>query len=569
MGLTSASVEQQYYIGLAVVALLTSGLFIWYHHCNYGPSGADLPLPPGPRKLPLIGNVLDMPATNPHITFARWGKQFDSDILHLNVLGVDYIVLNSYEAIIDLLDKRSGIYSSRPHFTMLQDLIGWEGDLLFLSWGKALNAHKKLFHQEFHPSNSAIHRPHEKKALSQFLNNLIDTPEEWGNHLKQMIGAIIIGVAYGVQVQPMDDPNIDAAAKMYSVLNRVLIPGAFLVDTLPILKYIPSWFPGASFKQQAKAWYGIRKKTIMPPFVQVKQAMMTGTAEDSFTLRCLANDKDIVDPCLDHLSAEEEMIMQTAGTLYEGGADTGNTALRSFILAMMCFPDAQQHAQEELDCVIGEERLPDYGDLDMGVGLGTDLEHVSLPYVCALVMECFRWQTVAPLAIPHLVDAEDTYKGYYIPKGATVLPNIWAILRDEKRYGPTVDTFDPRRWLLQRRNDDSNDISSTGAVGGTRGESQWTLNPEMIIHNPIPMSFGFGRRVCPGKHMALSTFQINVVSLLHCFDITPPVDGDGNQVMPEIKYVTRLTSGPAPYKCSIKPRSEKHVVLVQQMLIDE
>ncbi|KAJ3925808.1 MAG: cytochrome P450 [Lentinula lateritia] len=584
MALLSALTQDEMTIGIFVTLTLASILFLWRHHTSYG-SGIKLPLPPGPRKLPILGNTLDMPATDQHIIFSQWAEQYDSDILHLKVAGEDYIILNSYEAVIDLLDKRSAIYSSRPHFTMLQDLVGWEGDLLFMSSGKALNAHRKLFHQEFHPTNLSIHRIHEKRALGIFLNSLIDTPEEWVGHIKQMIGAIIIGVAYGVQVQPKDDPNIIAASKMYSVLNAALVPGAFFVDVFSILQYIPAWFPGASFKQKAKSWYGIRDATIRPPFMQVKQAMIDGTAKDSFTSRCLTNAEQLnphpdsdSDPT--RLSEEEEMIMQTAGTLYEGGADTGKTALRTFLLAMMCFPEAQRAAQEELDRVLGGKRLPDYQDVD---------DPHTLPYVRGIILECLRWQTVVPLAVPHLVDTEDTYKGYYIPKGSTILANVWSILRDKKRYGPTASTFDPERWLLR---------TSTSDEKGSL--VQWTLNSEMIQqHDPIPMSFGFGRRVCPGQHMALSTFSINVASLLCCFEIHPPVDdpshdhrngngngnvsgnGNGNgsgngdrdrdhsTTMNEIKYVSGITNGPAPFECRIKPRSEEHVALVRQMVMDE
>ncbi|KAJ3870814.1 cytochrome P450 [Lentinula edodes] len=553
----SALTPEEMSIGIFVTLILTSILFLWYYHHSYQ-SGIKLPLPPGPRKLPLLGNTLDMPATDQHIIFSQWAEQYGSDILHLKVAGGDYIILNSYEAVIDLLDKRSAIYSSRPHFTMLQDLVGWKGDLLFMSSGKVLNAHRKLFHQgrfKFHPTNSAIHRIHEKRALGIFLNSLIDTPEEWVSHIKQMIGAIIIGVAYGVQVQPKDDPNITAASKMYSVLNAASVPGAFLVDILSFLKYVPAWFPGASFKQKAKAWYGIRNATIRPPFMQVKQALIDGTANDSFTSRCLANAEHFnPDSDSDCLSEEEEMIMQTAGTLYEGGADTGKTALQTFLLAMMCFPDAQHAAQEELDHVIGQKRLPDYQDLD---------DPATLPYVRAIILECLRWQTVVPLgkyttqsqSVPHLIDTEDTYKGYYIPRGSIILPNVWGILRDKRKYGPTASTFDPKRWLLQTFDD--------------KGKVQRELDSDMMEHDPIPISFGFGRRVCPGQHMALSTFQINVASLLHCFNINPPVDENGNHVIPEIKYVSGITNGPTPFDCCIKPRSNEHAALVQHMLMDE
>ncbi|KAJ3983549.1 cytochrome P450 [Lentinula detonsa] len=505
------------------------------------------PLPPGPRKLPLLGNSLDMPSTHQWLKFSEWADQFNTDILHLKVAGGDYIVLSSYEASTELLDRRSGIYSNRPHITMLQDLVGWDGDVVLLPYGKSLHAHRKLFHQEFHPANSMIHRPHEKKARTIFLNNLIETPEEWLEHIKQMIGTIILAVAYGIRVQSKDDANIVAAEKMTTIFKAAGMPGSFLVDIFPILRYIPSWFPGASFKRKAKSWRGIFQKTITPPFMHVKQAMINGTAEDSFTLRCLQNVKN-PDPQANHLSEEEEIIKETAGAMYEAGADTGVTALRTFLLAMMSFPNVQKEAQEELDNVVGKERLPDYEDLDTGL----------LPFAYAVILECFRWQPVVPLGFPHKLDKEDTYKGYFFPKGSIVASNVWRILRDEKIYGVDTDTFNPKRWL-QLRTEKSND--------GEQGRSKWILNSNMMKNDPMSISFGFGRRVCPGKHMGLSTFHSTVASLLHCFDIAPPLGEDGIPMVPKIEYISGVLNSPAPFKCSINPRSKEHVAIVQQALM--
>ncbi|KAE9383703.1 cytochrome P450 [Gymnopus androsaceus JB14] len=311
-------------------------------------------------------------------------------------------------------------------------------------------------------------------------------------------------------------------------------------DTFPVLKYIPSWFPGASFKRKANSWKGIRNATITPPFMKVKKAMVNGTAEDCFTLRCLQR-LERPDSRHDNLSVEEEIIKNTAGTMYEGGSDTGSTALLTFILAMLCFPCAQREAQEELDEVIGKERLPDHEDEDF------------LPYVKALVYECFRWQTVAPLCkyfrfpIPHRVDTDDNYKGYFIPKHSTVLANVWGILRDEKTYGPNAHFFEPKRWLLK--------------CSGQRG---WKLNPDM--REPISISFGFGRRACPGKHMAVSSFWLSVSSMLHSFNITPAIDKDGNPIEPKVEYVSASQNRPAPFQCTIKPRSEEHAALIRRAL---
>ncbi|KAJ3774227.1 cytochrome P450 [Lentinula raphanica] len=244
-------------------------LAIWYAR-NRG-SKRTLPLPPGPKKLPLLGNNLDMPSSYQWNTFSRWAEQFNSDILHLRVAGEDYIILNSHQAVIDLLEKRSVIYSGRPHAAMLQDLIGWDRDLLVLPYGEDLKAHRKLFQQEFHPNNNVLHQPHEKKALVVFLNNLLDTPEDWLAHIRLMTGTIIFAIAYGIHVEHKDDPNIAAAERMMAVLSAAGMPGTFLVDVFPILKYVPYWFPGASFKRKAREWNGILSATITPPFLKVKQ----------------------------------------------------------------------------------------------------------------------------------------------------------------------------------------------------------------------------------------------------------------------------------------------------------
>ncbi|KAF9034507.1 cytochrome P450 [Rhodocollybia butyracea] len=519
-----------------IAAICASLIFLsWFRHLTA--ASKRPPLPPGPKKLPFIGNLLDLPRCAPWVTFAKWAEQFDSDIIHYEVAGSHYIVLNSYEAATDLLDKKSLIYSSRPHATMLEDLVGWKGDMVLMSYGNHLKAHRRLLHQEFHPFNSSLHRPHEKKNLRVFMNRMLDKPSQWEEHIRHLLGSTILAIAYGLNAQAHDDPDITAAQNMTDVFTATLVPGAFLVDIFPFLKYVPSWFPGASFQQQAKAWNGIREASIAPPFMRVKSAMLQGTStEDSFSLRCLQNAIN-PDPRPDHLSEEEQIIKETAGTMFEGGADTALTALSTFILAMLCFPGTQTTAQEELDRVVGDQDLPDYEDQD------------SLPYITAIMYECFRWQTVTPLVVPHRVETEDTYKGYYIPANTTVLPNVWAILRDPKTYGPDAHLFNPNRWLL--KND-----SGEG--------SQWKLNTTM--RSPLGLSFGFSRRVCPGKHMAISLFYITVASLLHCFNITPAIDKNGKEITPTVEYVATLQNRPAPFTCSIKHRSAKHKAMIKEMI---
>ena len=84
---------------------------------------------------------------------------------------------------------------------------------------------------------------------------------------------------------------------------------------------------------------------------------------------------------------------------------------------MAMYPDAQKKAQEELDSVVGTERLPEFSD------------RPSLPYIDALVKELFRWHSGTPIGFPHRVVADDEYNGYFIPGGATVFVNMWFVRR--------------------------------------------------------------------------------------------------------------------------------------------
>ena len=84
-----------------------------------------------------------------------------------------------------------------------------------------------------------------------------------------------------------------------------------------------------------------------------------------------------------------------------------------FFVAMTLFPEIQKKAQKELMAVVGSNRLPEFED------------EKSLPYIRALVKECLRWRSVAPLGVPHRVLEDDEYRGYRIPKGSMVISNLW------------------------------------------------------------------------------------------------------------------------------------------------
>lgn len=100
---------------------------------------------------------------------------------------------------------------------------------------------------------------------------------------------------------------------------------------------------------------------------------------------------------------------------------------------MTLYPEVQVKAQEELDRVIGPDRLATWED------------RASLPYIDAILKETLRFNSATPLGVPHAVIEDDVYEGMFIPAGATVISNIWAIMRDTEYKDPHV--FNPDRFL--------------------------------------------------------------------------------------------------------------------------
>ncbi|KAJ7454131.1 cytochrome P450 [Mycena latifolia] len=485
---------------------------------------SQLPLPPGPAKLPLVGNLFDVPATFQWEKYMEWSKEYDSDIIHLDLLGQSVIVLSSLEATTALLEKRSAIYSDRPDVPMVTDLelMGWDSNVALMKYGDTWRRNRRLLHETFNVQAARQYRPLELRASRTLLQRLLDHPDAFLDYFSQMAGEVIMAVTYGIHVLPSNDPYITVARTAVENTAAAALPGRFLVNSFPSLKHVPSWFPGAGFKRQTKEW----RKTVRAmhdlPFAETKRQMESGIAPPSFTIEHLKGlgDEDVY--------YQEQDVKGTAATMFAAGADTTVSSLGTFVLAMLLNPDAQKRAQAEIDSITGGKYLPDFED------------EASLPYVSALVKEVLRWRNVTPLAVPHLLTTDDEYRGYRLPAGSMIIGNTWAILHDEAMY-PDPHAFKPERFLIDGK-----------------------ANP--AVRDP-DAAFGFGRRVCPGRYLATSSVWITVASILATFDINKAVDDMGNTIEPTGEYIiSSLLSVPLPFKCSITPRSEAAVTLIKGML---
>ncbi|KAJ3574478.1 hypothetical protein NP233_g1744 [Leucocoprinus birnbaumii] len=423
---------------------------------------SGLPLPPGPRPLPLVGNLFDQPQETPWLTYLSWSKQYGSDIVSIDVLGRTTVVLNSAKAISDLLERRSVIYSSRVRFPMLNELIGWSWNFAFMAYGQRWRERRRIFTRHFSPSAIKWLHPVHTKHSRKLLHQLLHSPSEFQSHLRHNQTASILESVYGTEIKGTQDPFYRIAEISMLSLSTAGVFGTFYVDFLPILKHLPSWLPGAGFRN-------------------LRQKMLKNEAKSCIGKNMLENNDSEDD------ETSLQVIRDALGIAFGAGADTSVATSLVFVLAMILYPECQCKAQAEIDAVVGRNRLPDFTDQS------------KLPYVNALCKEVLRWQNVTPLSVAHATSEDDVYAGFFIPKGSVIVPNTWAVTHDPETYAEPAK-FDPDRFL-----------------------SNGCIDPN--VKDPQAYTFGSGRRICPGRFFALDSLYCNVTNILACFSIEPTPDG--------------------------------------------
>lgn len=494
------------------IQAIVGGIVMFFAYTFIQSRNRSLSLPPGPKGLPLLGMLGRMPREDAWVVFASWAQKY-GDIMHAQILQQHVIILHSLELTNQMLDKKSSIYSDRPALAMGGELVGWNRILALTPYGRLFRQYRRLFHRLM---GKRTHLdgllPGAQQEIVRLMRNILDRPEELRQHIRRASTAYILRISHGYSLGDERDPIIDIVEKATGQLSVLLVPGAFMVDVLPFLKHLPQWLPMQQFRRTAEEWAQTLAAMVDLPFEFVNEQIDTSCTTASFTRSALElNEYD------------ETVVKWAAGSLYSGGSDTTVSTIYAFFLAMVLYPEAQEMAQAEIDSVIGTDRLPNLGDRD------------KLPYVDSLVKEVFRCFPATPLGAPHRLIEEDVHVGYSIPKGSTIIANIWWFLHDPKRY-PDPHRFDPRRYI----------------PGPHR-----PADPD-----PLSICFGFGRRSCPGSFLADSVVFLACVSCLAVLEISQATNLDGSSIEPVYKSTKGIISHPMPFKCAVRARSERAAALV-------
>ncbi|KAF7309103.1 Cytochrome P450 [Mycena kentingensis (nom. inval.)] len=470
-------------------------------------AASSLPLPPGPPKDPIIGHVRYMPTTRAPDVYHAWAQTY-GDVMHFSLPGTNLIVLGSHQAAVDLLEKRSANYSDRPPFPVY-DLSGWTDILPFMSAIDHFRFERQVLHTYLTADKSA------SPALLDFqvdsARRLVDSllkakTEQYEPFFSRFATTLSVHLMTGHQIVSEDDPYLSLGEAVFHTLAETGPPGATGVDVLPILRYFPGWFPGAHYAGVARSLYKIVRRMYEEPIANVQKQREAGIAPPSFLLHNLERMDEGKCPIT------VEQLKGAAATLFAGAKQTTASTLSVFLLAMVLNQGVQRQAQAELDAVVGKGNLPTFADRQ------------RLPYIEGLVQEVFRWNPVLPLCVPHAAREEDEYRGWRIPKGSVVIPNVKGISRDAAVYA-NPDQFDPTRFLPPRNEPRFMDL------------------------------FGYGRRICLGRYVANNSMWITIASVLAACSITNALDANGKPIVPEVVMSDGIDCHPHEFLCTIKERN--------------
>lgn len=328
-------------------------------------------------------------------------------------------------------------------------------------------------------------------------------------------------MAYGYTIESQKpDVLVETIDRMMAEFSQAAVPMGWAVDIIPALQYLPDGFPGTGFKDTARKWRKSIEASAYVPYRSVQRQMAAGVHRPSYVSKLV---EKLSQDGVGELSVEdEEAVIWTAASLYGAAADTTVITLAAFTLAMIKFPEVQRKAQEEIERVVGTDRLPSFQDRE------------KLPYVNAVVKEAIRWWPISPMGFPHTATEDFEYKGYHIPKDAYLLPAVWWFLHDPSVY-PEPESFDPERFLPPRNELD-----------------------------PGVEAFGYGRRICPGRFFADSGLYLNIVQSLAVFNISKAVDEQGREIEVDVGPKPGILTFPNEFKCRVSVRSVKHADLIRR-----
>ena len=483
---------------------------------------------PGPKRYPFIGVGYKLPPKAPAL-FRQWAQQY-GDVFQIRVGWYNWVVINTPEAVREILEKQAVKTSSKAPAPMSHDIVTGGKRMPTMPYGPHWRAQRSVVRQITTAPTTATFVPSQEFETKQLLFDLAtgnDNQRDFYQHMRRFAFSIIVTNTFGTRINKWDHPDAQNAVHSQAILRRTSKPGAFIVDEVPPLASLPKWLqPGRKDAvDAAKQVLDIK----MGLWRRLEKQMEAGKAPHCYAREIFESKEQWYAQGLN-----DEDLAWVAGGLIEAGFETSAATLNSLVLHLAASSRAQDEAQKELMRVVGPDRLPTFADMP------------NLPYVRACVKEMLRMNPILAPGIRHYADQDVVYKNHVILKGTVLLANTAFLHYDPRRFERPHE-FRPERYLGHKL---------------YSAEYAAMSDPYKRDH----FTFSTGRRTCPGARLAENSLDIALAGILWAFEIRPPLV-DGKEAAMELGDGAYPDAGftiPKPFAVRFVPQSEERLRIVKR-----
>ncbi|KAF2013036.1 cytochrome P450 [Aaosphaeria arxii CBS 175.79] len=507
-----------YAVGLAVVVFALYSFFsaIARRNEKYNPQGL-----PGPTLLPWIGRVHDLPIQYMWLKFKEWADVY-GPIYRTKMLGANFVIVSDESIAEEILVKRAKIYSDRPQVKSLFDSKSTHGSMEYLPlMGKNLYwaRQRKFTHAYLTEATNQRYYGLMEFEVKRWLHVLLTEPDNFCFSLEDMASKVMCQLTW-------DDHSFSPylTKSAWGLLTQ-MSPAGPITNVLTPLWHLPQFLNPWKIAERKRhdeqqAWWMNRLQV-------TRKLMEKGKQRPCFTRTYLETSEK------SSISGDYEA-SSVIGMMALVGIFTVAGPLYYFLVSMIHHPEWQVKCQKELDEAC-EGRIPTLEDMP------------KLPILRACIKETMRWKPNVPTGVAHESEADDWYRGYFIPKGTRILPLDWAFLRNPVKY-PDPENFRPERWL----------------------ESGWPTFQEPLTKFPTVVgltSFGWGQRQCLGQSLTRDEMLVACGGLLWAYNLKRKVNPKtGKEIeVPLNKSNSLLIVKPDPFEMAFEPRSDARKADVEEL----
>nr|AYM55665.1 cytochrome p450 [Croton stellatopilosus] len=433
-------------------------------------------LPPGPRGLPIIGNLLELGA-RPHESLTNLAK-IHGPLMTIQLGLHTTIVATSAEMAKEILLKNDQAFLGRPIPHAVTAEHNYQRSVAWLSGGPKWKSLRKI-------CNTHLFTPQRIDLLQGLRNEMINNgmvksiQEACDAKQGVNIGRIVFGTTLNLLSNSMFSgdmlgyKSINAIEELKILIGKIMeLSGKpNLSDYFPFLKP----FDPQGIKKQIKISYDHLHELIDGIVGQrIKKRETCSDRYGDFLDILLDQTKDCG---TDEFNREDAIIL--LADLFIGGTDTTTTTTEWAMTELIRNPKIMEKAKQELVETIGKGKILQEKDT------------IQLPYLQSIIKETMRLHTTAPLLLPHMAQMDVEICGYTIPKHTQVIVNAWALARDPT-YWDNPTEFIPERFM-------NSGIDFRGT-------------------NFYFVPFSSGRRICPGVALGIRIMCLELASLIYHFD---------------------------------------------------